>query len=244
MDFLQGLTAILGQSMGATPGQQRSASTQSGAAGMGGLGSLLSPEILGGLMGALFSGKQGGAGNMGASTGMGGGGGLGALGGLLGSLMGGGSAGSSGGGDLASSLGGLFGGHSAQTAQAQRPAPVQANPTAKVERLLRAIVYAAKADGHIDDREQAAINSQLQKLNLGPEGKQLVQQAMDEPLDPNKVAYGVQDQQEAMQLYVLSRLLTNADQFMEKSYLDALATALNISPDARNALEQHIAQQA
>lgn len=229
MDFLQGLTNILGQSMGGMQGQQPNQSAHNNAAGMGGLGSLLSPEILGGLMGA--------------STGMGGAGGLGALGGLLGSLMGGGGSGGSAGGDLASSLGGLFGGHSAQTAQAPRPTPVRANPTAKTERLLRAIVYAAKADGHIDDQEQAAINGQLQKLNIGSEGKALVQQAMDEPLDPNKIAYGVQDQQEAMQLYVLSRMLTNADQFMEKSYLDGLATALKISPDVRNAIEQHIAQQ-
>lgn len=241
MDFLQGLTNILGQSMGGMQGQQSNQSAQNNAAGMGGLGSLLSPEILGGLMGALFSGKQGGAGNLGASTGMGGAGGLGALGGLLGSLMGGG--GAAGGGDLASSLGGLFGGQTAQAPQAPRPAPVQANPTGKTERLLRAIVYAAKADGHIDDQEQAAIDGQLQKLNLGSEGKALVQQAMDEPLDPNKIAYGVQDQQEAMQLYVLSRMLTNADQFMEKSYLDALTTALKISPDVRSAIEQHIAQQ-
>ncbi len=211
---------------------------------MGGLGSLLSPQILGSLMGALFSGKQGGAGTLGSSTNLGGAGGLGGLGGILGSLMGGGgSAGATGSGDLASSLGGLFGSHPAQAPQAPTPVPVQAKPTAKTERLLRAIIYAAKADGHIDDQEQASINSQLQKLNLGPEGKALVQQAMDEPLDPNKIAYGVQDQQEAMQLYVLSRILTNADQFMEKAYLDSLATALHIPIQARDALEQHIAQQ-
>lgn len=228
MDILQGLQSILGDSL--TGGQP--ATNQSGApAGGGGLGALsglLNPAVLGGLASALFPNKTGAS----AAGAAGGGGDL--LGGLLGSLFSGGAAQS------------IPQEHLDKITQANRDVPqfgtAPSNPKDRAERLLRALVYAAKADGHIDDQERAALKQQMKSLNMGPEGQALLQQAMDEPLDPSRIASGLTDPQEAVQIYALSAALTNSDQYMEKAYLDNLATALRIPAEVRNAVAAKLQQ--
>lgn len=110
----------------------------------------------------------------------------------------------------------------------------------QARRLVRALVFAAKSDGHIDAAEQKAINDQLRSNGAGSETEALVQQAMSEPLDPNLVANGVRDPQEALRLYFLSNAVIDTDQFMEKAYLDGLAKALNIPDDVRAQVDQQV----
>lgn len=123
-----------------------------------------------------------------------------------------------------------------------RAAPMQSSTAGdqQAARFVRALIYAAKADGHIDDQEKANINSQIATLNLGRDGQALVNSIMEEPIDPSRVAVGVSDPQEALQLYTLSAAVINPDQFMEKSYLDALAQALNIPDDIRDQVAQEV----
>ncbi|MCD8139912.1 MAG: DUF533 domain-containing protein, partial [Planctomycetaceae bacterium] len=109
-------------------------------------------------------------------------------------------------------------------------------------RMIRALVYAAKADGHIDDNEKAQINEQIASQDLGPDAKTLLKAVMDESIDPSRVAVGVSDPEEALKLYTLSVAVANPDQFMEKAYLDALAQALNIPDDVWDQVNNHITQ--
>lgn len=118
----------------------------------------------------------------------------------------------------------------------------QSNPQDQAIRAVKALVFAAKADGHIDANENAAISQKISAMNLGPQGKTLIQQAMDAPLDPQAIADGVNDPQEALALYAMSRSVIDPDQYMEKSYLDGLAEALNIPDDVREHIEQQIGQ--
>lgn len=101
----------------------------------------------------------------------------------------------------------------------------------RTARLIRAMVFAAKSDGHIDAQETQAIQEKMRLLNLGPEVETLVNQAMEEPLDPARVAGGVNDENEALELYAISCAVIDIDHFMERSYLDALAKALHIPAD-------------
>lgn len=223
MDILQNLESILGKSMGGSLGPN-GGQTASGAGGLGALSSFLTPEVLGGIAGALFPNKGG------ASNAAGGAGGLGQL---LGSLFSGGSD-------------GLFGQHqnSMQAAHSGAVAPRYDSPAPaprdQAMRFIRTLVFAAKADGHIDDNEQAAIRDQIRKLGIGSEGESMIKQAMDEPLDPNLIANGVVDSREALQLFALSCAVINIDHFMEKSYLDALANALQIPADVKASVETKI----
>ncbi|MDV7023859.1 MULTISPECIES: tellurite resistance TerB family protein [Enterobacteriaceae] len=118
----------------------------------------------------------------------------------------------------------------------------QASPIDKrAERLILALVFAAKSDGHIDDAERQAIDQHLRDAGIENEGRALVEQALELPLDPARLADGIQNEEEALEIYFLSCAAINADHFMERSYLNALGDALGIPEDVRTDVERDIA---
>lgn len=120
----------------------------------------------------------------------------------------------------------------------------QASPLdERSERLILALVFAAKSDGHIDDKERAAIEQQLREAGVEEQGRALVARAIEEPLDPARLAKGIQNEEEALELYFLSCAAIDIDHFMERSYLNALGDALKIPADVREGIEQDIRQQ-
>ncbi len=111
------------------------------------------------------------------------------------------------------------------------------------ERLILALVFAAKSDGHIDDQERAAIEQQLREAGVEEQGRALVAQAIEQPLDPQRLAQGIKNEEEALELYFLSCAAIDIDHFMERSYLNALGDALKIPAEVREGIEQDIRQQ-
>ncbi len=128
-------------------------------------------------------------------------------------------------------------GRSAQVQPVGATAALPAEIDPSVKRLIRAMVFAAKSDGHIDDTEQAAINARLSQMGAGPEAAEMVNQAINEPLDPQLVAEGVSNPEEAMTLFLVSSSVIHLDHFMENSYLDALAKALGLPDEMKNDIE-------
>ncbi|MBQ4133781.1 MAG: tellurite resistance TerB family protein, partial [Desulfovibrionaceae bacterium] len=208
-----------------------------GQSGSNPLGSLLAPAALGGLMGALMGNKKT----------------RGVTGNVL--LLGGGAA-------LAATLWNKYknrpaeqpsaapaGAYGRQPAAPQpfpigapQPAPafgLPSSPDTRATRLIRAMIFAAKSDGIIDEEEQQAIQQTISQLNLGQDAEQIISQAINEPLDPRAIAQGVSSQEEALELYLVSSSVIEVDHFMESSYLDALARELSIPPE----LTQDIAQE-
>jgi len=113
----------------------------------------------------------------------------------------------------------------------------------RTERLILALVFAAKSDGHIDDNERAAIEQQMREAGVEAQGRALVAQAIEQPLDPMRLAQSVKNEEEALELYFLSCAAIDIDHFMERSYLNALGDALKIPQDVRDGIEQDIKQQ-
>ncbi|WP_072136847.1 tellurite resistance TerB family protein [Pantoea ananatis] len=113
----------------------------------------------------------------------------------------------------------------------------------RAERLVTALVFAAKSDGHIDDRERAAIEHNIHEAGYGQDAEKLIQQAMQRPLDPEWLAADVKNEEEALELYFLSCAAIDVDHFMERSYLSALGNALKIPQDVRDGIQQDILQQ-
>lgn len=110
----------------------------------------------------------------------------------------------------------------------------------RAERLIAALVFAAKSDGHIDGDERKAIERSMQEAGIGAAGEQLIQQAIDRPLDPQWLAQGIKNEEEALELYFLSCAAIDVDHFMERSYLNALGDALKIPQDVRDGIENDI----
>lgn len=113
----------------------------------------------------------------------------------------------------------------------------------RAERLVTALVFAAKSDGHIDDRERAAIERSIHESGYGQEAEALIQKAINRPLDPAWLAADVKNEDEALELYFLSCAAIDVDHFMERSYLTALGDALKIPQDVRDGIENDLRTQ-
>lgn len=94
--------------------------------------------------------------------------------------------------------------------------------------LLRAMIAAAKADGHIDAAEQGNIFAQMDKLNVGAEDKAFVMDELRKPLDVDAVASAARTPEEAAELYTVSLLAIDVDNPAERAYLSLLAARLKL----------------
>ncbi|MDQ8729534.1 tellurite resistance TerB family protein [Bradyrhizobium sp. LHD-71] len=96
--------------------------------------------------------------------------------------------------------------------------------------LLRAMISAAKADGHVDATEQANIFAQMDKMTLDAADKAFVIDELRKPLDIDAVAGAARTPEEAAEIYVASLLAVDVDNASERGYLDMLAARLKLDP--------------
>lgn len=102
--------------------------------------------------------------------------------------------------------------------------------------LIRAMIAAAKADGHIDATERAAIVGKLSEDGLDAEEMAFLQKELEEPVNLDRIVAAAKTEEQKVELYTASRLAVDADNRAERGYLDLLAGRLGL-PDA---LVEHI----
>lgn len=107
--------------------------------------------------------------------------------------------------------------------------PEQANQRSQI--LLKAMIAAAKADGHINNKEIVAIQEQTEKLNLGDEIANIMHDEIAKPLDVKEVAALAENQAMAAEIYLVSAVITDRENTMEREYLETLARTMEL-PDA------------
>lgn len=96
------------------------------------------------------------------------------------------------------------------------------------ERVLRAMVAAAKADGHVTPDERARIDAALPQMGLGAEAEAVIRAELDAPLDVRRVAQLAHNEEEAAEIYAASLLVCDEQSLEEKGYLAMLAAALHL----------------
>ncbi len=106
--------------------------------------------------------------------------------------------------------------------------------------LIRAMISAAKADGHIDAVEQARIEQQIADQAIGDEEKQFLVEQLNAASDPIAIARLSEGEEQAAEIYLVSLMALDLDTPEERRYLDRLADALLLPED----LKQHLEQQA
>jgi len=109
--------------------------------------------------------------------------------------------------------------------------------------LLQAMIMAARADGHIDEQEQALITDQIDALGADQEMHRWVEQQLKAPLDAQSLAREADSPQAAREMYLISVAVIDDQNPMERAWLDQLASALNLTPEMAAELERQ-AQQA
>lgn len=97
--------------------------------------------------------------------------------------------------------------------------------------LIRAMIAAAKADGHIDEAERGKIGDKVRLSGLGGDAEQFLMQELEKPLDLDELVGLAHTEAQRVELYTASRLAIEPDSRAERGYLDLLAGRLQL-PDA------------
>jgi uncharacterized membrane protein YebE (DUF533 family) len=143
----------------------------------------------------------------------------------------------------------------AQTAEPERasppllpaPAGTPFNPVNEMgqqrlaRHLLRAMIAAAKSDGHVDSQEQARIFGEMDKLSLSSEDKAFVMDELRAKLDIDAVAEAASSPEEAAEIYAASLLAIDVDNAAERGYLAMLAVRLQLDDALVAHLQQNVA---
>ena len=140
-----------------------------------------------------------------------------------------------------------YGNWQAQQAAAPRgePQTLDRLPPAQVEQhsqaILKALVAAAKADGHVDERERELIEGEFVKLSNNDRDLQhWLHAELNKPLDPADVARAAATPEMAAEMYLASVMLVDEEHFMERAYLDELARQLHLDPALKVELERQV----
>ena len=103
--------------------------------------------------------------------------------------------------------------------------------------LLKAMIAAANADGHIDDAERASIQSTVSRLGLADDIRLMIDAELARPQSPAEIAAAADSPETAAEIYLASLFVIDTDDPKERAYLDALAAALQIEPAFARQLE-------
>jgi uncharacterized membrane protein YebE (DUF533 family) len=119
------------------------------------------------------------------------------------------------------------------------PAP-QAEAHGRV--LLKAMIAAAKSDGHLDERERQLVEAELTRSEADPAVRTWVEAELRRPVEPADVAAGATTPELAAEVYLASVLVVDETGTMERAYLDALARELRLDDGLRRQLEARAQQ--
>jgi uncharacterized membrane protein YebE (DUF533 family) len=103
--------------------------------------------------------------------------------------------------------------------------------------ILRAMIAAAKADGHVDAAEQQRIFAKLDEAGMDNEAKAFIVDELRKPLDIDAVVRSATSPEVAAELYAASVVAIDPDDPGEKAYLDMLAARLKLEPGLRAQIE-------
>ena len=232
-----GGSANLQQTIGSVLGQLGQSGPQ-GSGGAGGLvgrgrdyvsgnaGALATGAVAGGLL-SLVLGSKGGRKLGGSALKLGG---LAAIGGLAYKAYQDYQAGRP---PLGLDLGGR-GGAAFAAPQAEEPAllPPPSTPAftseATAQLVLSAMISAAKADGHLDDKERARIQGELGALDSAAQA--FIDAELATPIDIDALAARATSPEVATQVYAASLIAIDPDTDVERAYLAELAARLKLDP--------------
>ncbi len=125
----------------------------------------------------------------------------------------------------------------------QRAISQQADPNISPELILiKAMVAAAKADGHIDADEQNKIFQAVEKTNMSAAEKGLIFDYLKKDIPIFEITSGVNSIEMKSEVYLASCLVITPDHPAERAHLDQLAMALQLPAELTQQLEQQADQ--
>ena len=110
--------------------------------------------------------------------------------------------------------------------------------------IMRAMITAADADGHIDESERQKFYQQVDNLHLSVEDKAGLFDELRKPLSLQELVSAVPNSETAVEVYAASVLAIDENQGASKGYLNRLASSLLIPTELVNAVHAQAEEMA
>ena len=107
--------------------------------------------------------------------------------------------------------------------------------------MLKAMIAAAKSDGHMDERERGLVQAEMHRIAADEATQRWVDEELRRPVDPADVAAAATTPELAAEVYLATLLVVDESTTMERAYLDELARQLRLAPGLKAELEQRAA---
>lgn len=107
--------------------------------------------------------------------------------------------------------------------------------------MLKAMIAAAKSDGHLDERERGLLEGELHRLEADPAMRAWVDAELRRPVEPAEVAAAAASPEIAAEIYLATLLVVDDKSTMERAYLEELARHLELDPALKADLEARAA---
>lgn len=111
-------------------------------------------------------------------------------------------------------------------------------PQALQMTLVKTMISAAHADGHIDETEQSRIFAAMEEMNMDERSKDVVRDLIRYPESPETIARGVATIEQKTEVYLMACFTIDVDTPEERTYLSRLSKALELPVDLTKQLEQ------
>lgn len=108
--------------------------------------------------------------------------------------------------------------------------------------LIRAMIAAAKADGHIDDEERAKIAGKLSLSGIDAEAEQFLNEELSKSANIDELVAAAETDAQKVELYTAARLAINSDTRAERGFLDLLAGRLGLPDNLVDHIEATVQQ--
>jgi uncharacterized membrane protein YebE (DUF533 family) len=106
--------------------------------------------------------------------------------------------------------------------------------------LIRVMVAAAKADGHIDAAERGRIFEAVERSTLDAEQKGFVFTLLTQDITVEQIAASAAGQEQATQIWLAARMVLELDHAAERAFLDALGARLALPAELVAQLERQV----
>lgn len=108
--------------------------------------------------------------------------------------------------------------------------------------LIRAMIAAARADGHIDEAERRKIAERLEEAGIDQEEEAFLMEELERPVDIDTIVAAARTDAQKVELYTASRLTVEPSSRAERGYLDMLAGRLQLPDGLVDHIEATVAE--
>jgi uncharacterized membrane protein YebE (DUF533 family) len=107
--------------------------------------------------------------------------------------------------------------------------------------LIRIMIAAARADGHVDDAERARIHDKLTLSGLGNDAIAFLDDELSMPVDMDGIVASASTEVQKIEMFTAARLAIDPDTRAERGFLDLLAGRLGLADPLVDHIEATVA---